>query len=183
MPKGSRRKKTRKRLDFPAHLVNKNLTKTIKEIKRDAKEYVQMNKHNLFKIQKTSQKIKKKNKEEFKRRVFESEKEKKKVLKLSKKIKKNKSNPRTEKVIENVLDPWADEDPNKFKSKWEDKPIMPEMEKPRNPAVMVPKSGESHNPSQAAYSQYVDLLFDKGKFLQKKLKKSGSSSQRRNRRI
>ena len=58
----------------------------------------------------------------------------------------------------------------KFKSKWEDKPLLPELEKARNPAIMVPKSGESHNPSQGAYSTMVDTLFDKGKIFKINLK-------------
>ena len=170
MPKGSRRKKTRKVIDIPANLVDKRKPKSNSQVNESAKDFVKKNKSKLFKIQKTKRVLKKKEKKALKRRIFESEQEKKLVSRLSKKIKIKKSQTTQNnevsqelKLKNNLTDPWADENPNKFKSKWEDKPLLPQHEKARNPAIMVPKSGESHNPSQGAYSTLVDTLFDKGK--------------------
>ena len=171
MPKGSRRKKTRKLIDIPANLVDKRKPKSKAELNESAKEYVKKNKSKLFKVQKTKRILKKKEKKILKRRVFESEQEKKIVSRFSKKIKakKNQTVQNQEvsqelKLKNNLTDPWEEQDETKFKSKWEDKPLLPQHEKARNPAIMVPKSGESHNPSQGAYSTLVDTLFDKGNF-------------------
>ena len=178
MPKGSRRKKTRKLIDIPANLVNKRKPKTKNQIVQSAKDYVQKNKKNLFKIQKTKRVLKKKDKKVLNRRVYESEQEKKIVSRFTKKFqnRKNKTNQvindsKEMKLKNNLEDPWEEQDDTKFKSKWEDKPLLPELEKARNPAIMVPKSGESHNPSQGAYSTMVDTLFDKGKIFIINLKK------------
>ena len=150
-------------MEIPAHMVKKTLSKSSSEVHQDAKEYVKQNKKDLFSIQKTKKILKKKEKEVLKSKIFESEKEKKRVLKISKKIQRNKLKGKKDELnLEKVLDPWAEEDKTKFKSKWEDKPLLPELEKARNPAIMKPKSGESHNPSQGAYSKLVNSLFDKG---------------------
>lgn len=167
MPKGSRRKKTRKQIPILAHQVNKRVPKSKKETQLEAKNFVKQNKKSLFKIQKTKRVQKKKKNEALRKKVFESEKEKKIVSrftkKKTKKRKQEQKNEKSEQPESALKDPWEDENQNKFKSKWEDKPQMPQMKKARNPAIMMPKSGESHNPSQGAYSEFVNSLFDKGK--------------------
>jgi hypothetical protein len=158
MPKGSRRKKTRKQMDVPAHVVNKSTPKTAEESTLDAKTYVKENKQRLYKIQKTKGGLKTKQQKLYRRKVHESDKEKKLVSKLSKKIRnKTKLREKSTQKKGEMQDPWAMEEEVEKR-----KPALKEYQKVRNPAVMVPVSGESHNPSQGAYSNLVDKMFDKG---------------------
>lgn len=147
--------------------MNKRTPKTSRETQVEAKDYVKQNKASLFSIQKTKRVQKKKKTDALRKRVFESEKEKKIVSRFTKKEAKKRAQKAAGQdmvpIATGLIDPWAEEDPSKFKSKWEDKPRMRELDKARNPAVMLPKSGESHNPSQGAYSALVNTLFDKGR--------------------
>lgn len=166
MPKGSRRKKTRKTPDLPAHLVNKSTPQTAAQAEQDAKKFVQENKSKLYSIQKTKRVRKNKEKKLNPRKVHESEKEKKRVSKMSKNIQQKKLRKAPGKgkgeglEDSGLADPWAGEMAQAGKPL--SKPLLKEYKKARNPAVMVPDPGESHNPSQGAYSGLVDKMFDKG---------------------
>lgn len=178
MPKGSRRRKFRKKMEIPAHLVNKSAPVTEAETSRTAKEYVKSKGKALFKIQKQGG-VAKKRLRKVKEKHPGSEIEKKIIDKMAKKIipRPNKDGKkrrlRKKKKVIQVKDDSEDE---KFllgggvqdiwgkpKSKLQrEKPVIKNLEVAQNPAVMIPHSGESYNPSNEKYQELVDDLFDKG---------------------
>ena len=158
-------------MEVPAHMVDTTDKSKDPSINQSAKAYVKERANKLFKVQKNRKLLTKKDRSVIKKKVYESEKEMILVKKLQKKIIKDREDKKknTDTVytgLKNELqDLWGNESMAQKKFKWDEKPTIKAYDKVRNPAIMIPNSGESYNPSQKAYSKMIDTLFDKGKIL------------------
>lgn len=167
-------------MEIPAHLVNKSAPVTKQDTKQSAKDFVKSKGKALFKIQKQS-KVSKRRLQKVKEIHPGSKTEKRLIEKMAKRLKprskkaQKKSRKQKGKNAGRVLDEESEDEKfmlaggvkdiwGKPKSKLQkEKPSIKNFDVSMNPAVMVPHSGESYNPSNQKYQELVDNLFDKGK--------------------